>query len=188
MAPPILIGEPTQLRAGDTWTWQRAFGDYPISEGWSLSYQLTGPSKLVIDGAQITNDGTTFTVVVPATTTTAVQPGSYEMVAILAGSGDYAGRRDSVRVGRLPVTPDPATLGAGDLTTHAERMLAAVEAAIEALTTGGVKSYMLGPRQVVKNDLSELQNLRRIYAAEVKRHRSPTTFGRRVQWRAVPTS
>ena len=48
-------------------------------------------------------------------------------------------------------------------------LLAQIDAAIEALLTGGASSYSIGSRNVTKLDLSTLMNERRILQQQVDR-------------------
>lgn len=48
-------------------------------------------------------------------------------------------------------------------------LLAQIEAAIEALLTGGASSYSIGNRSVTKLDLADLFEQRRLLQAEVQR-------------------
>jgi hypothetical protein len=50
-----------------------------------------------------------------------------------------------------------------------QTLLAAVEAAIEALLTGGASSYSIGNRSVTKHDLGDLFEQRRMLQLEVDR-------------------
>lgn len=51
-------------------------------------------------------------------------------------------------------------------------LLAMIEAAIEALLTGGASSYSIGSRTVTKLDLADLMEQRRMLQAEVSRQSS----------------
>lgn len=51
----------------------------------------------------------------------------------------------------------------------ASALLASIEAAIEALLTGGASSYSIGARTVTKLDLASLMEERRLLLAEVAR-------------------
>lgn len=51
----------------------------------------------------------------------------------------------------------------------AESLLAQIEAAIEALLTGGASSYSIGSRSVTKLDLSQLFEERRLLQNEINR-------------------
>lgn len=59
---------------------------------------------------------------------------------------------------------DPATL------------LAAIEAAINALLTGGASSYSIGSRSVTKLDLAQLMQERRMLLREVQNQSSSGAF------------
>ncbi len=56
----------------------------------------------------------------------------------------------------------------------AASLLAQIDAAIEALLTGGASSYSIGSRSVTKLDLSQLFEERRMLQKEVQRETSGT--------------
>lgn len=58
----------------------------------------------------------------------------------------------------------------------ASSLLTQVEAAIEALLTGGASSYSIGNRSVSKLDLADLFEQRRILQAEVERESTGSAF------------
>jgi hypothetical protein len=156
MAPTLPAAEPTTTVAGDTWRWTRIFSTYPISEGWSLSYAINGPEALAWNASWVTNDGSRFTVTIPATST-ALPPGRYEWSAVLTGSGSYSGQRYIGAQGVLLVAADPATQDDGDRLTHAAKMVTALEAAIEGRATNDVLAYSLpNGRSVQMADPAEL--------------------------------
>lgn len=53
-------------------------------------------------------------------------------------------------------------------------LLAQIEAAIEALLTGGASSYSIGNRSVTKLDLADLLEQRRLLQADVDRESTGT--------------
>lgn len=55
-------------------------------------------------------------------------------------------------------------------------LLAQIEAAIEALLTGGASSYSIGNRSVTKLDLADLMSERRMLLVEVQRSSGSGAF------------
>ena len=80
---------------------------------------------------------------------------------------------DSARVaissGTFTVKPDPAT--AGDVRSHAVKVLAALEALIEGRATADVSSYSIAGRSLTKLSVDELTKWRAYYRREVRRER-----------------
>lgn len=121
--------------------------------------------------------GSTYSVIIPALATASLTDGTYQWALFATGSGTYAGRRDTVDYGRFDVQPDVAIAAAGDLQTHAAKMLAAVEATLEGRVTSDIIGYTIGNRQVIKMPVNELMRWRRHYRWEVYRERNPSRLG-----------
>lgn len=182
MAPITPVGEPSTVAAGDTWTWQQAFSDYPASEGWVISYAIRGVGSLTWDAAWVTYSGTTATVVIPAASTATLAVGVYQWVAYATGSGSYAGQRFEARRGSLEVTRNLATAVAGDAQSWEEEQLAAIEAVLANKITDDVASYQIAGRQLTTIPLNELLSLRSSLKAAVRRQQGK---GRWAEHRAV---
>src|SRR5436305_14899458 len=78
--------EPTQLRQGDSWNWERIFPEYP-SNLYSLKYVLNSPrNRFVLDGTLAQNapiaasdDGQAFLIQAMGTQTQACAPDVYQL-------------------------------------------------------------------------------------------------------------
>jgi hypothetical protein len=177
------VGEPSALRAGTTWNWKRVeSGDFPIADGWTYTYYLTGKTSLSFAGVNATTD---FTVTVAATTTAAVAAGNYawELRASLSGAV-YV-----VDSGTFDVTADVNVTAASDQRTVAETMLARIDAEIEARITGDGSahdSYVIGTRQLNKLPMSELRTMRGIFAAKVQAERNGGRLPPYLAWSVRP--
>jgi hypothetical protein len=172
--PTIQAIEPTYATAGDTWQWQRSFDDFLISDGWALSYGINGPKHVVWNPAWVTNDGSIFTVTIPPATTTALTLGTYELIAILTGSGSYAGQRVSIKLPPIIVLPDPALAVDGSRVSHAATVLPIIEAALSGRLSADMQRYMIAGREVTKIPIAELRQLRAQYRRELWRENHPT--------------
>lgn len=173
MAPTIPTIEPERVAAGDTWVWKYSDPDFPLTEGWALSYALAGAAVLAWTAGWGSASGNVTTVTIPAATTTDLTAGSYEFTRIWTGSGTYAGRVHTVALPRLTILANPQTRAAGDGQTHAERTLAVLEAALEGRLTDDIEQYQIGGRAVSKIPVRELVALRATYRLEVWRQRHP---------------
>lgn len=172
MAPPISTSIPACPVAGDTWRWTASFADYPISEGWSLSYSIAGADSLEWDAAWVSDDGETFTITIPDESTR-LQAGVYQWAALLAGSGSYAGQRFTAARGVLNVLPDPASLVDGAGQSYAEKMLAIIETAIQGAAPGALAAYTIGGRSVQLMSGEDLRRWRAYFRTELYRVRYP---------------
>ena len=162
------IGEPSALRAGTTWNWKRVeSGDFPIADGWTYTYYLTGKTSTSFTAANGTTD---FTVSVAAATTASIAAGNYKWQLRASLSTDVY----LVDEGEFVVEADTAVSAASDQRTFAEKQLALVESEIQARVDGtgsANEGYTIGTRQITKIPIKELHTLRAWYAAEVQRQR-----------------
>lgn len=172
MAFSVPTTEPSSLVAGITWQWEKTVSDYPPSEGWTLTYYLTGKTSLSF-AAEADPTDTVYSVSVPASETAAVEPGVYVWQARVS---DGAGIIRLADAGRFDVTRDVASVAENeDARSHNEKMLARIEAEIEARLTGdgsGHDSYSIGGRSLSKYTMDGLHSLRSRYAFAVARDRN----------------
>ena len=87
MAAPTVAGEPTALRAGDSWQWTRNFGGYPSGQGWALQYILNSATAIFqFPAGSITadQDGQSFDIAVTPAQSAGVMPGIYDLYAVLS--------------------------------------------------------------------------------------------------------
>jgi hypothetical protein len=165
--------EPDVLRAGDTWKWTRSFSDYPVSEGWVLSYSIRGASVLVDADVVVTPGTNDYAVVVAAAKTAALLPGTYQWAAFVT----KAGERYTADEGVLVVERNLSTAAAGDALSHAEKMLSIVEAVLAGRVPADVDSYQINGKSVVKIPVPELKKLRKQYRTEIWRLRNGNRLG-----------
>lgn len=185
LAPSIPYGEPTQARAGDTWRFKLTDTDYPSSEGWTLSYQINGASKLAWDGSWVATATNTHTITIPASATADLLAGVYEVTRLWTGSGGTAGQVFSVSCPNLAVLPNPTTAGAGDRQSWDEKTLAVVEAVLAGRVTDDIAMYQIGGRTISKLPLTELLTLRSQLRAALAFQRTGS-FGSRVRYHFTP--
>lgn len=174
MAPTIPVGEPTSARAGDSWIWKASFTEYPVNEGWTLSYSFKGPGELATEAGEITNDlAATHTVEIPAARTATLDAGTYQWVASMTGSGTYAGRRDTVGSGVLQVVADLPETDAAAFVSPDERLLNAIDDVIYGRVTDDVEEVTIAGRSIKKIPLAELLALKSRLERRVWRLRNP---------------
>ena len=159
-----------QIIVGDTLDFSVSVPAFPPADGWTLKYRLV---PRAVGGAVIeitaTDDGTNYLVQVAPATTVAWLPGEYGWNSWV----EKVGARFTVDSGLVTLEVDPATLPVGaDTRSHARKMLASIEAALEAFAVDNtVKSYTIttgtGSRSVTRSDVPELIVLRDRYRTEV---------------------
>lgn len=146
MAAPVPTQEPSIVVAGDTVKWTRSLGDYPASDGWTLSYRLINVAGHIDIVA--TASGADHLVNVPATTTDGWSPGTYAWAAYV----EKAGERYTVDSGTITVKPDlPAQLAGLEARSNARVILEELEAAFKDYVVNGqglVQRYTIGGREM----------------------------------------
>lgn len=144
MAPIVPTIEPTSFAAGETVSWTRVAGDFPVSEGYTLKAYFAGPSVFTVE-ATVDGDGYLFEIL-PATTS-GKTPGTY-LWRIYAEKGEGATlERYLVADGTVVLDPDFTTAVAGTHTAFAETMVAAIRARMEGRLEADLESYGLAGRQ-----------------------------------------
>ena len=164
---------PVELASGETTTWRVERSEFPASEGWSMTTHLRGLVDVDLVGL-VDDDGFVFEI--ETTTFTAANAGGYvwETVAT-SGAGDEVCR---VAQGRLVLVAGLAVSSdLGTQTTHAERMLAALEAALEGTATKSQRSYTIAGRSIERIPLLELEGLHARYKRRVDRERMLSARG-----------
>lgn len=178
----IPTNEPQSARAGDTWKWTRTLDDYPAGT-WTLKYRFKNAAGYFEIVA--TPSGTDHAVTVAAATTAGYVAGSYTWMAwVEAGSEKY-----TVDTGTLTVDPDyRASTAAYDGRSHAQKMLDAIEAWLEARDPA-VAEYEIAGRRMKFIPTAELVKLRSRYKLEVQAAANADAIakgegsGRKIQFR-----
>lgn len=140
---------------------------------------LRGPSVVDIIG---TADGDYFVFTAPATETSDWAAGEYWYAVRATSSGDVK----QLEGGQVSVLPDIANAAEGfNGSTHAERVLAAIEAVIEKRATMDQERYRINNRELYRTPIADLLKLRNTYRDEVNRERAKqcghNPFGRKVR-------
>lgn len=160
----IPLSEPKQVTAGDTIKWRREdLAEYPASGGWGLSYALRNAAAQI--NLTATADGDAFGVTVAAATSATWAAGSYVWAAFVT----KAGERYEVGRGQIDVRANLAAAGVYDGRTHAEKVLAAVEAVLEKRATKDQEELEIDGLSLKRTPLGDLIKLRERYRAEVAR-------------------
>lgn len=124
------------ITAGDTLNFLTPGGEYPASDGWSLTYKLipraAGPSVISFIS---TGEGADHRVDVDAATTAGWTAGSYSWACYASRSA----KRKTLQTGSMQILADPGVVSTLDNRSPARK---ALEVADAALATYGNKAYL----------------------------------------------
>jgi hypothetical protein len=171
------VNIPPQIRAGDTIKWRDDagvdnLGDTISSSTWTLTYFLR--TNTASEGATVvgTAYGTGWEFTISATTSALFDAGEWYWQAVAT----YSTEKVTLGAGQLEVLKAlsyTGTPGAIDGRTQAETDLAAVQAAIRAIVSGGVvQEYTIGTRKLKKYEMADLIQLESKLKSEVKREQA----------------
>jgi len=161
MAPTVPFGEPSQIRAGDTATWDIAPAEFPYSEGWAISYALTGKTTLTWSSNYVAQNGEGYRITIPASATDDLSAGLHRWVC----HATLSSARYQVAAGRMEILPNLAVATGSALQLHAEKMVELYEAALilrtsPTSTAGGenlIEKYGVAGREVEKMSTVEVE-------------------------------
>lgn len=153
---------PTELTAGDTWTWTHSVTDHPATSYTAATFYLQNAARSF--GMAATLSGTNFALTATAATTAALKPGKYQwrLVAITGTN------RFTIDRGEVEVLPDPATAASYDFRSVARRTLEAIEAYLADPDNLAAASYSIGGRSLSRWSRSELLSEMSKWKAEVQ--------------------
>jgi len=168
---------PVQLSVGDTVQWivcrtvDNLGNEISVDTGFSLSYFLRKSDAAdddVIEIAGVARDDGGWDFVIPHSQFAAGDEGTYywSAKASKAAGGTTV---FTIAKGQTTVLPDISSATTFDGRSQAKKDLEAVNAAIRALSSGGVKSYMIGTRTVTKMDIADLLKWRSQLKSDVAR-------------------
>jgi len=171
------VNIPSEIRAGDTIKWRDDAGVDNLgiaisSSDYTLTYYLR--TNTASEGATVvgTAYGTGWEFTITAGTSTAFDAGQWfwQAVATKTGSTVTLGAGQLQVLAALTYTGTP---GAVDGRSQVQQDLAAVQAAIRAMVSGGaVAEYTIGTRRLKKMELTDLLQLEGKLKAEVKREQA----------------
>lgn len=160
---------PREIAARETSSWTLDLPNNRPADGWAVSYFFRGPVEVDLVGVV---DGVEFDFAIA--TGTFDTPGRYDWTAVATKIGS----RVRLATGRIEILADAEqTTGVGDVTTHSERMLAALEAALEGTASKAHRSYTIDGRSIERMTLEELRTNRDLYARRVKLERELSAAG-----------
>lgn len=159
---------PVKIRAGDSIEWIEPSALTVKSSAWTLTgYLRSGSAGITVEGVARADGG--WDMSLTATQTGAMAAGTWSYQAV-AGSGAARTTLDARTTEVLASLAYSGSPAAFDGRSQAEQDLAAVQAAIRTIVSGGVSQYTIGNRQATKLDLGKLMeresNLKAIVARE----------------------
>lgn len=171
---------PDDFAAGTTFEARYSALAHPAGE-WAATLILRGPTQIDIIG---TADGAQHVFSASAAATAGWPPGGYWW-AIRAVRGAEVVQIDD---GQIRVAVDLSTLaGPHDGRSHAERVLASIEAVIEGRATTDQQKYTINNRELWRTPIADLLLLRARYRDEVRRQQQArggqSLLGRQVKVR-----
>jgi len=138
------IKEPAVFTAGDTLAFKRLVSDYAPADGWTLEYTLVSLDATVTFSSTDNGDGYHLVSVSPATTKK-WQSGEYKWQAKATAGADPF----TVGTGTIKIAKDYSDADRGlDDRSHAEKVLAALRAALEKKATKDQLSITIAGTQI----------------------------------------
>jgi len=162
---------PSELVAGDTWSWTRDLGDYP-ADTWTATVYFEASQGAF--SAAASASGTTHSFTIAAATTTTYVPGLYGWrLRVTDGT-----TTTTVESGMVTVLVDPAKAGKTDTRSWARRTLEAVEAFLEGNASTAQASMSVAGRQISRWSLTELAAWRDKLRGEIRAETSSAKGGK----------
>ena len=158
MAAPTLTRIPQSITAGDTLAWTDTFGDYPASEGWTLTTEIVG-SATDLGSFTASASGDSYVTTIAAATTAGWAAADYSFQQFVTLSGE----RHLVRSGWITVKANLATATTHDGRSHVKTALDAIEAVLESKATKDQASYSIAGRALSTYSWEELIAMRTKY-------------------------
>ena len=150
---------PTSLHGGETISVDVVVSGF-LPSTHSLAYHFASATPLTV-AAVATEDGTGWTLTVPAASTLAWPSGSLAFIGMATAT--TGGIATAVDVGSIRITASPLFV------SWAKTALAAVEAAIEGRATDGQNNMAIGDMSVGFMSIDSLLKVREFLQAEVRK-------------------
>lgn len=169
--PEIPTIEPREFAIGETLVWRSSFPDYSPAEGWALTYYFRGPTKFDVVAATDDENPDGFKSTLPATESEKCIAGTYFWQAWVSKDADKY-RLASGETVAVPGLPTEDAKFDGRIV--AKRILDAIDAVMEGKATKDQQQYTIAAggaqQQLIRIPIPELLELRKYYAAIVRRH------------------
>lgn len=151
--------EPTSIRAGDSYSWQRSFSQYPASAGWVLSYRLVSQSSGEAYSISSSGSGDNHVVALSAADSADYLEGQYTLVGAIAKGSE----RVTIYIDACTVLPDLMHAAANDRRGAAQKIVDAIDSWMSTKATWAGEKQ-IADRRIKDHDLVQLMQLREYYA------------------------
>lgn len=164
MAPTIPSSPPAVFRAGDTVKFTASPSEYPVGDGWTVTYTVNGVKK---QSATASESGGKYLVTISATNSALLDAGTY-LWTLTASKG---GETYTIAHGSLTVLPNVSAAAAGALQSQDEKELAYLNAEIEARAQSDHTEYTVNGRSLKRESIVDLMEWRDKLRARIARQR-----------------
>lgn len=177
MPPSVPRSEPSNLTAGNTWTWNRYFPLYQTTDSpaWTITYYLQGGAVLNFAAGIDPENANMWLVSQPPAFSANVPDGTYQWVAKATRVVSTVPQQYDAGAGVFTIVPNYILVEAR--VSHNERMLRQITAVLEDRAGADVQEYTIGGRRMVKIPIMELIGLQSIYQSRVAQDRRPGRTG-----------
>jgi len=155
--------EPVSFYAGDSVRWKRSLGDFPASQGWTLSYVLVkeGTPPITVTAQA---DGDDHAVSIAPTVSAQYAPGVYRWQAFVEKDAD----RFTIGEGTIEIKADFATQTMGfDARSHVQRMVDALRARLEKRASNDQMEMMVGGEKLALIPMHRVRELLSSYETQL---------------------
>ncbi len=164
------MSRPTDIRAGDTYTYTVSYSGYPASDGWTLRVVIQNATYRVKVDAVANADGVSYDVTLASTNTDDfLTSGVYQFSeAVEKGTGSTL-QRHTLYTGSVNVTRDVVSgTSAVDSRTDARIMLDTINVTIKASLGKGHESMSIAARAIGYRSWEEMLRVRSRLQMEVQ--------------------
>ena len=167
MARDIPDTEPTVLRCGDSWQWNKVYEDYPASS-WTLTYFLYGAAAVDTDGFDASASGDEHQVRQLGSYSENFTAGEYTLVGRVTDGTDVF----TVYEEPVELIGSPSVLSATSQKSHAETCYDLLTAKIEGRISKDQETFQINGRAVERIPIRECFRLRGFYASLIEQERA----------------
>lgn len=161
---------PSELVAGDSWSWTRELPDYPAPTWTATVYFESTHGNF---NAPATASGMAHAFSILAATTGTKKAGDYRWSVRVTDGSEVV----TAESGWVKVLANPAASGTSDPRSWARRTLEAVEATLEGRATDGQLAHTIKDRSVSRIPVPELMQIRDRLRQEVKTEEAGSNAG-----------
>lgn len=171
---------PVNFVAGDTTKFNTNFDAYTPEAGWTCTFYLKGSGSLQVSGVPASGS---WNFTLPALQTQNLPAGLYTYAYVMNQNGEQY----TAQSGRIYVTPNVSTANAGDLITHNQRMLTAINSTLENRANDDAQTMTLYGKAIAYIPIEMLLRLKTQYEYLVYKERNTSqVFGKSISTNRLP--